>query len=57
MDDKTVELDELFDLVITVSDPRVNIERSDGYAVISDDESMAIYYIVCILYCVYLVAL
>ena len=52
MDDKTVELDELFDLVITVSDPRIIIERSDCYAVISDDESMGIYYNVHILYLV-----
>ena len=38
-------MDELFDLVITVSDPRVIIVRDVGYAVISDDESKPIYYI------------
>ena len=43
-------MDELLDLVITVSDPRVVIERDVGYASISDDESNAIYYIVCMLY-------
>ena len=43
INDKIVELDELFDLVITVSDPRVIIERDVGYAVISDDESMLVY--------------
>ena len=47
-----VELDEFFDLVITVSDPRVIIERDVGYVVISDDESKPIYYIVCMLYLV-----
>ena len=36
-------MDELFDFVITVSDPRVIIERSHGYAVISDDHSMLVY--------------
>ena len=50
MDDKTVELDEFFDLVITVSDPRIIIDREVSYAVISDDESKPIYHIVSILY-------
>ena len=50
MDDKTVELDEFFDLFITVSDPRVIIKRDVVFAVIFDDESKPIYYIVCILY-------
>ena len=51
MDDKTVELDELFDFVITdISDPRVIIIRDVGYAVISDDESKPIYHIVFMLY-------
>ena len=50
LNDKTVELDELFDLVITVSDPRVIINGDVGYVVISDDDSMGIYYIVCMLY-------
>ena len=49
-------MDELFDLVITVSDPRVIIERSYGYGdvgyvSISDDDSMAIYYIVYTISC------
>ena len=38
-------MDELFDLVITVSDPRVKIKREVGYASITDDESKHIYYI------------
>ena len=42
--DKTVELDELFDLLITVSDPRVKIVHEVGHAIISDDESKALYY-------------
>ena len=50
INDKTVELDELFDLVITVSDPRVIIVNDVGYVSISDDESKHIYYIVCMLY-------
>ena len=44
-------MDELFDLVITVSDPRVIIERDVGYSVISDDDSKVIYYIVCVIFC------
>ena len=51
MDDKAVELDEFFDLVITVSDPRVLIERDVDYVVISDDDSMTIYYIVYAISC------
>ena len=47
-------MDELFDLVITVSDPRIVIVRDVGYALISDDESKPIYYIVCMLYFVIL---
>ena len=43
-------MDEFFDLVMTVSDPRVIIERDVSFAVISDDESKPIYHIVCILY-------
>ena len=43
INNKTDELDEVFDLVITVSDPRVILERDLGYAVISDDDSMLIY--------------
>ena len=43
INDKTDELDEVFDLVITVSDPRVIIEGDVGYAVITDDDSMLIY--------------
>ena len=50
INDKTVELDELFDLVITVSDPRVKIDRDVGYASISDDESKALYYNMYVLY-------
>ena len=50
IDDKTVELDEFFDVFIIVSDPRVIIERDVFFAVISDDESKPIYHIVCILY-------
>ena len=44
-------MDELFDLVITVSDPRVIIVNDVGYASISDDESKHIYYIVCTISC------
>ena len=47
---KLLNFDELFDLVITVSDPRVIIERDVGYAEISDDESKSICLNVCILY-------
>ena len=36
-------MDELFDLVITVSDPRIIIVRDVGYVVISDDDSMLVY--------------
>ena len=54
INDKIVELDELFDLVITVSDPRVQIEHDVGFASISDDESMAVY---CNVYVLYLVVL
>ena len=50
IDDKIVELDELFDLIITVSEPRVVIERDVGYAVISEDESKPIYCVVCMVY-------
>ena len=44
-------MDELFDLVITVSDPRVIIENNVGFVSISDDESKAIYYIVYAISC------
>lgn len=48
--DKTVELDEFFDVFITVNDSRVIIEREVSFAVISDDESKAVYYNMCMLY-------
>ena len=51
-DDTTVELDEVFDVFITVNDSRVNIERDVSSALISDDESKAVYYIMCMLYLV-----
>ena len=44
-------MDELFDLVITVSDPRIVIVREVGIASISDDESKVIYYIVYTISC------
>ena len=44
-------MDELFDIVITVSDPRVYIVNDLGFVSISDDESKPIYYFVYTISC------